>query len=119
MLVYRVEHSEDGSGPFNSNTNGIKLVGEYWGWRHRYIDDGHPSLWEDYRKLPIEMSEWFCGCPSENMVWWWFGPIMKLLHEHKFVLRIYRATNFEVGDSSKQVIFKRETATLITQRALV
>jgi hypothetical protein len=123
--IFRVEHKVHKYGPFTCYSDHIRDMVAWQQWRNYYIGDNHPSpcmdkLDEDRRIYDWRVwSEWLFGCSNERDVAHWFKPIFALLKEHGWVLNIYEVPSKDVDFGSNQVVFRRDSATLIETRELI
>lgn len=137
MLVYRLEHRNDGKGPFQSdiirrNRNYPMEVEEsYKNWRAFDISsDGHcpPDLDRYITEHPIfQYGLWwaeyrptlFCGTISAEQFEFWFPRSRwNMFHELGMVLKIFQAEE-HVFVGRSQVLFAKQTATLVEQKSLL
>ena len=108
ITVYRVEHKEDGIGPYRHN----KGSDFYHQINRDHGDENHPADWEDgfFEKEinhPLSNRHHKFGFLSMGDVKEWFDGYLPSLRKHGFVVKKYTTPrkNVIVGNSGKQVIF--------------
>lgn len=111
MIIYRVEHEESRSGPYNQE---CKEVHE----EHNYGESrpAHPSPSED--SIFFKEKDIF-GCPSLELLRTWFEPwSAKPLARDGFVVAAYTIDEglVKVSSSGMQCAFPRQCATLVDER---
>lgn len=115
MLVYRVEHGETGTGPYQANAPSSSVLGRVHGG---YFDgDPHPSPHDDYlgkglRSLGSYLSEWeanygrtLFGFTSMEMLTTWFDGFGMAFYEDGFVIKVYDVADRFVKSTKLQAIF--------------
>lgn len=113
MIVYRVEHDTEQTGPFNCHTKGYdtSMLREVAG--HSYWDKEYPTTQQD----GIYMHQPECGVANLQQLDHWFPPrVRRALHVWGFKLRVFYAKRAECGDY--QVGFKRGDAVLVGEHPL-
>lgn len=115
-LVYRIE-GPDGKGPYHSY---MKVL---------YVNDGphvHPSPYNDEG-----LREWYNAVTAKSMKsysygfsslaqlrrWFYQTGWLHDLHNHGFVVKVYRAADAHHGD--KQSVFKKELSHVETELSLI
>lgn len=121
MLVYRVEHKDKRTGPWNSAEHGtIPWDGSVHQMLNQHCTgNSFPGMFADFPSTASysEMYEYYCALPAKKEVLHWFGPMLRRLHSEGFVLRVYEvpASDTAVGRSGKQVFFKRTNEKLVVE----
>jgi hypothetical protein len=96
MLVYRVEHREDFSGPYNGSNPITKI-----GWRYyqkiAHVQK-HPCPSRDFysqQKLQnfIHDKDGIFGFENIDQLKKWFHGVRKLLHDNNYVIGVYEVEN--------------------------
>lgn len=116
MKIYRVEHADNGVGPYNS-----KYAPEGMAHEHSADRAGHPSpvvdgIVEFYSDI---RPEYLCGLTERAAIFAWFDGWLRTLHERGFVLATYEVPAEHVlTGRSEQVLFDRHEAALVATEAL-
>lgn len=106
MLIYRVEHKENRTGPFYYNTvmfNGHSL-GEIFLEMHTVT---HRVPFADGIGSAFRHGFEVCGCVSLSQLAYWFKPYISVLAEAGFVIRVFEDDEEEVKIGRTQVAFCR------------
>lgn len=109
--LYRVEHKDDGKGPFNSGK--IKWTTAYKEWRDLACilptprDDGH--CLNHYER---------CACPSVDALKEWFGHGTHILSRHGFVVRVLEVKRCKIGESKLQAFYNPKSARVVETHSL-
>lgn len=124
MLVYRVEHSVDGCGPYMSNTLEGKFRPQYiqrlansLGTKHNG-DSEHCVIWEEVGNQGFS-SRHFCGFESMEQLYNWFRGFITSLFECGYVFKTYNVPDQYVLRGRYQLAFemdKAEVVEVITKR---
>jgi len=121
MLVYRVEHPDDGIGPFCTTDND-----DNYRPHAIYNDEVMCHSNEDYftYAFPSPREEgipwgkgWNCGCQTRDLVVYWFGGLFDRMNELGYHLVTYEVVkDYRLGE--KQTTFRREHATEVAREWL-
>lgn len=109
--LYRVEHKDEGIGPFNSAK--VRRTTAYQSWRSMACilpapsDDGH-SL-KQYER---------CACPSVEALREWFGHGVHVLGRRGFVVRVLEVKRCKVGKSKLQAFYNPKSARVVETHSL-
>ena len=121
MRVYRLEHAVDGSGPF-SDMDALYDHDDFDYWRYEHMGSvSHPGPARDGIKMlgswanPVLDKDRLFGCPSKEMIDFWFEPGYNMFKSAGFVINVYEVHGNAVkkGHSGTQVVFNRNKATLV------
>lgn len=111
MILYRVEHKADNTGPFNSAH--AKRTKAYREWRDVACclpvprDDGHTLN-------VIEV----CACPSVEALRQWFGHGVWMLSRQGFVVRVVEVRACKIGKSKLQAFYNPYKARVVGTHSL-
>ena len=117
MIVYRLEDANNGEGPFK-NRGDLWEHDDFSDWRYRHIGSAHPGPMSDSITMPWRESErerLVFGCPSKEMIDFWFEPGYNMFKSAGYVINVYKVHGNAVkkGRSGTQVVFNRDKATLV------
>lgn len=115
MKVYRLEHPEDGCGPYHSNVifDNPELLQLYQDMEQLHSVDhveSHPTFIGDFvnsgpRLASYSAEGYMFGCVSEQAVKDWFGFYLEDLYDFGFVLVEIEVKFALIGGSQTQVAF--------------
>ncbi len=116
MYIYRLEHPDTGMGPYSQQdgTPDMRALGSLLIQAHSR-SGLHPSPWDDgledfFYKNQKSKSNAYFGCSSVSDLYKWFEEFWPWLMELGYQVEIYRAKDFQVSDSKKQIAFNITTA---------
>lgn len=115
MLVWRMEHSESGFGPFQEDVfdEMERLTKRLYGWSHNDGPGRHPTPASDHGFR----SYWafnYCGCRSAGQLRTWFPKeVRKLLKGAGFVTYVYQVDDDYCEVGARQVLFDKGAAELV------
>lgn len=109
MIIYRVEHISDHTGPYNG-TGSIYMD---------HSDSNHPSMRQEFYAIytSIDSAEWFFGFTSAEALSLWFEEYIQELHDAGNVIGMYECDTVIEGEL--QCVFKMHHATRIDEISIL
>ena len=126
MIIYRIEHPENGKGPYRQyeplTLNGIAINDYHADFtthpspRREFADKDEYGYVRDYFYMP---DDYYCGFISiEQLLTWFESEWIDVMHIHGYFLCEYEVPDLCVRIGHFQCIFKMERAKLV-QKELV
>lgn len=112
MLVYRYEL--DGIGPYRTENKKVQdlsdeICSAHCSWKH---PERWPTIGKDTNYAGCGLG-YYCACPSRSSLATWFNRYNRRLKAAGFKIHVYEVKDYIMGNSGKQLAFRRDTARLI------
>ena len=105
MYIYRIEHKDDGIGPYFRdayirNDDGICI-------NEAHMNNTHPSMWQEHSKNSVIYSSmrYKCAFDTVEKLVTWFDGWLTILDENDFIVAIYSVSGDNVHIGEYQTIF--------------
>lgn len=123
MIVYRIQHSVSGDGPYCALNDDRVITDEVISaLSHTQCSTAHPSVWLDCnphnRAKKYSCYDYYCGFNSWDQMIAWFMTAFDALYDSGFVVAVYEIDCRLVITGTYQIVFVRDAATLVETIAI-